>query len=367
MVTQTYPLLPYLFFEEGQDAIPSKYQSSEGTAEFSESELPKATLPIYYRMLDVIGSRMQKNAGAQLIVIGATDGQEKSSAADRKSLATRRANSVSTYLQTRWNIAPNRFVVKVVDKPTLVSNEKYDEGNQENRRVELSSNDATITGPVLHTRFLEWVPVQPVHNFSVNVTNPQVAVAWQLEVDHNKKPISSVGADGAPPGEVAFSLDQKMTDQLGPIVTTQDELQGVLTIRQNTDSNVIAQTMFPIHKSVSKYEVSRLSLIVFDYDRSDITDVNKEMMRKVVSSAVGPGSSATIKGSTDRLGEISHNVELSTSRAKSVQAFVKTIVPQLKIDDVRGIGASDLPYDNNLPEGRFYCRTVSLIITTPLR
>jgi outer membrane protein OmpA-like peptidoglycan-associated protein len=87
----------------------------------------------------------------------------------------------------------------------------------------------------------------------------------------------------------------------------------------------------------------------------------------VIASAVRDGSTATVVGSTDRLGEQAHNQELSTKRARSVDALARAIAPSLKVTEVKGIGASNLPYDNSLPEGRFYCRTVSLTITTPLR
>ena len=110
-----------------------------------------------------------------------------------------------------------------------------------------------------------------------------------------------------------------------------------------------------------------MSLIVFDYDRADISEQNKEMMRRVVKASSGQGSVATIVGSTDRLGELQHNMNLSNERAKSVEQFVRSIAPSLNITEVKGIGPAILPYSNELPEGRFYCRTVSLTITTPLR
>jgi len=106
---------------------------------------------------------------------------------------------------------------------------------------------------------------------------------------------------------------------------------------------------------------------VFDYDRAEISQANREMMQRVISSSVREGSTATIIGSTDRLGEMKHNLDLSTERARTVDAFARQIAPVLRVTDVKGVGPSVLPYDNDLPEGRFYCRTVSLTITTPLR
>jgi outer membrane protein OmpA-like peptidoglycan-associated protein len=158
-----------------------------------------------------------------------------------------------------------------------------------------------------------------------------------------------------------------MTDDLGPVVGTVDSLDVELIISQREGNTVTASTRFPLIKTISNFEVSRLSLIVFDYNRSDISDQNKDMMRRVISASAGKGSTATIIGSTDRLGEMGYNLELSGARARSVQAYVRSIAPTLEITQVKGIGASSLPYSNDVPEGRFYCRTVSLTITTPLR
>ena len=64
--------------------------------------------------------------------------------------------------------------------------------------------------------------------------------------------------------------------------------------------------------------------------------------------------------------EKEYNKRLSTSRAVSVRKYIKRLVPLVKIDEVKGIGASNLQFDNDLPEGRFYCRTVLIEVKTPL-
>ena len=38
----------------------------------------------------------------------------------------------------------------------------------------------------------------------------------------------------------------------------------------------------------------------------------------------------------------------------------------LSKDNAKGLGESVLLYDNDIPEGRFYCRTVEVILETPL-
>ncbi|MFN4985854.1 MAG: OmpA family protein [Ignavibacteria bacterium] len=367
VVTQTFPLLPYLFFDSASAVLPAKYGFTDQTSTFDEKGLPKETLPIYYRILDIVGARMRSNSKGKLVITGTTDVAEGASGDERSSIAVARAQTVADYLRGRWNVAADRLVVRTAGKPLNPSRESYAEGAAENRRVELSSTDESLLGPILHTRFNEYVPVQSRHDFSTTIRNPERAERWKLSVVHDGKPIGSRQGKLLPPETLTFDLSQEMTNQLGPVTGTIDTLVATLEVEQVDREPAVATKEFSLRKTVSNYEVSRLSLIVFDYDRSDISEQNREMMERVVKSATGQGSTARIVGTTDKLGERDHNMQLSQDRAKSVESFVRSIAPSLDIQEVRGIGPDQLPYDNSIPEGRFYCRTVSLQITTPLR
>jgi outer membrane protein OmpA-like peptidoglycan-associated protein len=68
-----------------------------------------------------------------------------------------------------------------------------------------------------------------------------------------------------------------------------------------------------------------------------------------------------VRGYTDAMGDDDVNKRLSQRRAKSVADRLK-----LKNAIVEGIGEDLLLYSNDTPEGRFYCRTVQIIIETPI-
>ena len=367
VVTQTFPLLPYLFFDSASATLPSKYMHNDNTSEFNERDLPKETLPIYYRILDVLGSRMRGIQTSKLVITGTTDISEGTTNEERAAIAIGRARTTADYLSRRWGIAADRLVVRGSAKPSNPSRESYTEGAAENRRVELSSTNETLLGPIVHTRFNEYVPVQSQHDFRTQIRNPERADRWELRVEHDGKQIGLRTGKLLPPETLTFNLNQEMTNQLGPVAGTVDTLLATLQVEQADREPARAVAEFPLRKTVSNYEVSRLSLIVFDYDKSDISEQNREMMQRVVTSATGAGSTARIVGTTDKLGERDHNMTLSQDRAESVERFVRSIAPSLTIQEVKGIGPDQLPYDNSLPEGRFYCRTVSLQITTPLR
>ena len=367
VVTQTFPLLPYVFFDSASADLRPMYRQSSSVESFDERTLPRETLAIYYRILDVLGARMAANKEATLDLTGTSDGAEGGTPEQRSGIARQRAESVASYLRTRWGVATDRLRVKISERPAIASNELYAEGAEENRRVELSSPDVRLLDPIVHTRFNEYVPVQNQHTFTTDVTNPERADGWKLDVKHKSLMLAQRSGPLMPPSKIVFDLTQEMTDQLGPIMGSTDTLNALLDVRQPRYSDARGSTKFPVIKTVSNFEVSRLSLIVFDYDRADISAQNQEMMRRVVTASTGPGSTATIVGSTDRLGEFEHNMQLSIDRAKSVENFVRSIAPNLTIEDVKGVGPNPALFDNALPEGRFYCRTVTLQITTPLR
>lgn len=367
VVTQTFPLLPYMFFDSASAVVRQRYtQTLEGPG-FAEADLPRSTLPIYYRMIDVVGRRMASTPGSTLTVTGTTDGRELASADARRQLARQRAEAVISELQRRWNLDPSRFVARTAERPSIVSNDRYAEGMEENRRVELQSSTPGLLAPVVHSRFNEYVAHQPSQRFTVDVRNPNQSTAWSLAIMRKGAPVDVQRSSGAPPTTVAFDMSQQLADKLGPVTTPVDSLVAVMTVEQRSEAPVSATTVFPLRKTTNTFEVSRLSLIVFDFDQSDISTVNRDMMRQLITTTTRQGSRAVIRGSTDRLGEAIHNQSLSADRANAVDRYLRTIAPNVVVDEVRGIGASELPYDNSLPEGRFYCRTVSLTITTPLR
>ncbi|MBC8144753.1 MAG: OmpA family protein [bacterium] len=90
------------------------------------------------------------------------------------------------------------------------------------------------------------------------------------------------------------------------------------------------------------------------------------MVSSFVAGSIATSSTASITGSTDRLGEVAHNTQLSQARAEAVRDLIVAERPGAQITRVEGIGPSKLPYNNDLAEGRYYCRTVAVEVLTPV-
>ncbi len=366
IVTQTFPLLPYIFFDSASVVVKNRYNPRIGTAaSFDEQNLPKETLAIYYHLLHIIGKRMRANPKLTLTIIGTTDGKEWANADQRQILAQQRARSVAGFLMGYWGIAQSRLKMSTRDTPKLASSDRYAEGNEENRRVELTSNDPELLAPVVQYRFLEYTPVRTEHYMNVKIQNPDVAESYKGNLNALDEPFAVTSGTDAPPARLPFALRRKFTAKLSQTVGSLDSADCTLEVKQRNGQTLLARTRIDVETIKNQYEVSRLNLIVFDFDRDDMLESNRQMMRGFVTDAIKPNSLVSVTGSTDRLGEAKYNKELSEARAKGVQDFMRRVNPNIRFQEVRGTGASTLPFDNDLPEGRYYCRTVSINVQTP--
>jgi outer membrane protein OmpA-like peptidoglycan-associated protein len=61
------------------------------------------------------------------------------------------------------------------------------------------------------------------------------------------------------------------------------------------------------------------------------------------------------------MGEADYNLKLSKQRADAVAKEFREYDTS-----VSGYGEVEQMYDNNLPEGRFYCRKVDIVVETPI-
>jgi outer membrane protein OmpA-like peptidoglycan-associated protein len=102
-----------------------------------------------------------------------------------------------------------------------------------------------------------------------------------------------------------------------------------------------------IKEHINGFEVDSFSLILFDFIIS------------AIQKRIKKGSEISVIGTTDRIGTEEYNTRLSQERANAV----KTSINRKGTISI-GKGEQDLRFDNNLPEGRFYCRTVNVVVKT---
>lgn len=364
-VTQTYPILPYIFFDSLSSEISSVYLNNQNNSSFDESSLPKDNLAIYYRILDLIGNRLSKLEKANLTINGVSDGSELDNSAARIRLGQSRAQSIKNYLVNFWKIHPNRIFVKSQELPNVPTTMQYKEGFAENRRVELSSDNADIFEPVSHTDFLEFATSDSKISIVPNINLMSEIKHWTLHLSANDKILYNTRGD-APISTIEIDLSQSLIENLASFTAQNVSIKAIFQTIDYENNVESKEIILPIELKTQNYELGRLNLIVFDFDRSDLSKFNQDLIAKFVQSSIKKESLINITGSTDRLGDDAYNFKLSSARADNVRAFILNKFNLANITQVKGIGSSELKYNNDLPEGRFYCRTVLIEVKTPL-
>lgn len=357
------PLLPYIFFEQSSAALPLRYKllDKNGAARFSPAELPGGSiLESYYHELNVIGYRMQLTPEARLMLRGYTTPGE-SRAADGARLAQRRAASVKQYLVEAWGIATDRIDVGGGALPPNASSTTSEQGRQENRRVEISSSHPDILGPVIVQDTVREMSPPAMRIFPL-VNRFDSLTAWSVSVERGGVQLKQFSGTERLPD----SLDWRLPPDLDPDA-------GDLQVRAfvSTKEGAEAQS-FPENLAVRRVTVRRRNLqrrgdvsyerytVLFPYRSSGIDELNNYSI-SFIADRIGPESRVRIVGYTDVLGEADYNRKLSAERARSVAQM-------LNVDPVNSSGAGETEdlFNNDLPEGRFYSRTVEVFIETPI-
>ncbi|MCB0703288.1 MAG: OmpA family protein [Candidatus Kapaibacterium sp.] len=368
------PILPYIFFDAGNSKLPNRYRklSESERDNFDESTLQDSVILVYHNLLNIVGSRMQKNTSANLTVTGCVEPADDG--VNLSELASSRAKEVKDYLVDRWGISADRIITKTRELPEEISNRTVAEGREENRRVEIFSSSSDILEPVrLITRDSKISPksivLQPKVEYDENLENWNIAAIYMDNTLMWEK-----NGIGSPSNSIQWDFERERIVELARKDLVENYISAKLSVLDNEGNSDEASTAIPIfYENKSKYYdgeivkdsiVERYNLIFFDYDKPLINEENKHTF-KTILNRINTNSSLSITGFTDKLGTDDYNKQLSIDRANSVEKAIKERVVPEKIFS-RGVGET-LIYDNNLPEGRFYNRTVIVEIATPLK
>lgn len=367
VVTETFPILPYIFFDSNSANIPGRYNSltPDNAQTFNEDDISWRSLEAYYNLLNIIGRRMTADESVRITVNGTTDGREAGTREGATKLAQGRSAAVKDYLVKTWGIRPDRITTTITGKPEYPSSEEYREGFEENRRVEIKSNNPNTLRPIVHERFNEYSYNPDQIRMNLGADASEGIASWRLGVAAGPQQAMIRGGEGTPPSSLGIGIDQESAEKIASGISGNGSLNAELTVRSHNGLTATQNASIPTTVDLNPFEVSRLSLIVFDFDKAEITASNQSMVKAFVADALKDGSTMTIVGSTDQLGDTAHNKALSLARAQTVQSLIMKDHPKAVITSVEGVGPR-MRYDNSTPEGRYYCRSVTVEVKTPI-
>ena len=365
-VIESYPVLPQIFFAENSSVLSQTGQNildSSAMASFSPASLTRSQLSVYNNLLNIVGQRMSLSPDAKITVsgYGSNQGPEQGN----RDIARQRAESIRSYLTSMWGIDPKRITVKAGLLPPQPANSATPDGKAENQRVEISASDLAVLEPVeFRDRDLSFSP--KVLSIVPSIKEADDVVSWRSTLKQGGRELAIDGANGSVTSyqwDPSASLSRPRRDQ--PLIAS-------YTVTNSAGAEQVAHDTLPIdyvtlqmirsHQEEGKM-IERYSLIVFDFNSSQLSAANQRTMERV-KARVQPDSKVRIVGYADRTGNPEYNRNLARKRCLEAQRVLGVGDDRVTIDP---IGSDTLIYNNDTPEGRSYSRTVQIEIETPIK
>ncbi|MHB1178843.1 MAG: OmpA family protein [Daejeonella sp.] len=375
-VSETLPLRNYVFFDEGSAAVPSRYimLTNNQASAFKEEQLQNEQsssmtgrsarqLNVYHNILNIIGDRLRSNPSASISLSGASG----NGPVEGKSFA----EAIKQYLVNVFGIDGGRISTQGRTKPLIPSEQpggtkELELLRQGDRRVDIESTSPELLmevgGGLMKPVQINVLQSDPMDSHVIfNVGGAQdVLKSWSIDITN---------AQGNSQHYGPFTRDQESLPGktiLGDRpegnykISLTGETKDGLTIRKESSVNLVRP-----NETIEKgYRFS----ILFDFDKSKTIESYDKFLTDIVSPLVSDGSTVMIHGHTDIIGEEEYNHTLSHNRAMETQKILERALNNSGKRNVKfettgfGEDLNKSPFDNNLPEERFYNRTVIIDI-----
>ena len=376
-VSETLPLLNHVFFNEGSAAIPSRYVmlTKDQATGFKEEQLQNEQsvdtagrsarqMDVYHNILNIVGDRMRTNPSAMISLSGAS----AKGPVEGEAMAI----AVKDYMVNTFGVEPSRIKVQGRTKPLIPSEQPG--ATKElallrsgDRRVDIESASPELLmevgGDMMKPVQINTVQTDPMDSHLVfNVAGGKSLLkSWNVDVTDASGMVQHYGP---------FKSDQASVAG-GTILGTKPEGDYQVSLIGETKEGL------PVRKETSVHLVSQAEIIengfrysiLFNFDKSKTIASYEKFLTNVVSPLIADGSTVIIHGHTDIIGEEMYNQKLSDSRAQETQKIIERALASTGKNNVKfetvGFG-EDLnrsPFENSLPEERFYNRTVIIDIT----
>ena len=373
-VRETFPLRNYVFFEEGSAEIAGRYVllSKEQASSFREEQLQEVQpisnvglslrqMAVYYNILNVIGDRMRRSSAAITLHGASANGAEHGKA---------RAEAIKKYLVDTFGIAESRISTEGRVKPLVPS--ELPGGTKElaflragDSRVDIESSSPELTmqvGGAPHHYGLKPVQIVDVvedpldSHVLFTVTGQKEALAsWSLELTDEQGKVQRFGPSTRDRENVSGNLilGNKARGDYKVVMLGQSRT-GKLITKESSVSLVRRE-------EAAAKEAIRFR-ILFGFDESESVVRYQTFLTEVVAPLIPDNGVVVIHGYTDIIGEEEYNENLSFERVRDTQRILERATSSKSGITYKTLWfGENLRYslfDNNLPEGRFYNRSV---------
>ena len=379
ITNEVFPLRNYVFFDD-HSSIPDRYNllTPAEADDFTSDDLPgrvyaerdmssQKQMRVYYNILNILGERMNEAPNSTVTLIGSSAGEGLDNGRSQ-------AEAVKAYLVDIFGIDAERIYTSGREWPEKGSyshpgQEQVDLRISSDRRVDIMSTstellmgDQTAFSGLLKPIKISLSDEGPLDSHVVfNVSNADRYLdEWFIEMtdeeghrveygpftgSRGSVPVAEVLEEGVPG---SYTVEMKATSREG--------LDFVL------DSSV---DLHPL--DVEETHVTRFSML-YEFDASDTHPGYKNYLVENVAPQVPDRARVVIHGHTDIIGDPEHNYQLSVQRANNARELIENTLIEMGKEgvtfEVYGSGelTDQTPFDNDLPEQRFYNRTVIIDI-----
>ncbi len=360
------PLLNYIFFEHNSAEIPNRYikLTRKEAEKFDLKNLAEQdVLKTYYNVLNIVGKKLREDPSSQVTLVGTNSNKDEEK--NNLELSRQRAEAVKNYLIETWGIEPDRIKVEYRNLPKEYSNPRDPLGDEENRRVEIYSDNLRILEPIITIDTLRKVEKARVVFYPEARAESGIR-QWKLIVRQDDEIVKQFGGIGNFPKQIEWRIEDNAFERVvfGGKLDIEFFVLDSLGQQANASAPPIKVNKITVERKrregVSDKEYEYYSLILFDFGKTKLERQHKSVL-DFINNRITPNSQITIEGYTDQIGDVKTNLKISEKRAREAAKW-------LGLPNARtvGVGEQVLLYDNNLPEGRFYCRTVKITIETPV-
>lgn len=375
-VSETLPLLNYVFFDEGSAAVPARYimLTKNQAADFKESQLqneqPADTagrsarqLNVYHNILNILGDRLRSNPGATITLSGASaKGPQEGEAF---------ATAIKGYLVGTFGIEASRITIQGRIKPVIPSEQPG--GTKEltmlragDRRVDITSTSPELLmevgGGMMRPVQINATQVDPLDSHLIfHVAGARTLLkSWSVDITDAQGNVQHYGPFTRDKESVAGRIILGNQNEGDYKISMTGETKDGLPTRKESSVHLIRQ----VQTTQSGFRYS----ILFNFDKAKTIASYEKFLTNVVSPLIADGSTVIIHGHTDIIGEEEYNQKLSDSRAEETQKIIENALAKTGKSNVKfetfgfGEDVNRAPFDNSLPEEHFYNRTVIIDI-----
>jgi outer membrane protein OmpA-like peptidoglycan-associated protein len=322
------PKVTSVFFDKNSNEIPYSYLAKDNSLDSYSEPIP-LHCNILFDILDILSSNSKTSI--DIIAYSSTD------ESDTTTLKKKRLDAITHFFEKN-GIDNNRISVS---KKQIFSNETYDTGKEENRRV-----DIIIKGDIL-TNFVSDFYLNNVKGYTKIIPDTgNILFPSRIKVEDKYQ---------------QYRISSK--DMLFTYVIPSDIYDEYFTYEIKYLDDTKSDTTFSIKKESMKVNMfdlrtdNFLAVLTFDYNSAELSNIAKQTLRELVRF-LPENMSILISGSTDSTGTESRNAVLTKMRASNAKKYMESIsYPKiLKFEET----VDSTRFSNSSPVGRFLNRSIRI-------